>query len=145
MKRLVVFLSFFLSMTLISPQLVLAARIYNHLPVDIQVVWPNRARATGKFQYENPTISIPPGQRSESMRWASAISATVEHGTPGGILRQVCTVSFGGSADLQGGNYMVIGVHGSQIVCTLCGSSHQVMYRGTGPNLENWKSSDITC
>ncbi|HEX8834272.1 MAG TPA: hypothetical protein VF719_08725 [Abditibacteriaceae bacterium] len=74
------------------------ARIYNFMPFDITV------SPTVVFIPEG-SITIPAGQRSDSIEWSSANAMSVEGagGSP-----DVCTFDFGVHAQIQGGNYAII-------------------------------------
>ncbi len=105
--------------SILAVQPALAARIYNFLPIHIQVV--------GHVGY---ATNVAPGQRSESIGWPAAFAVTVH--ASGTSFLPLCSLGFKGHAEIQGGNYMTVGHHGSQFVCTVCDSNHQAIVSNTG-------------
>lgn len=75
------------------------ARIYNCMPFDIAV------SATLLFFPEGST-TIATGQRSESLDWSSATAVSV---VAASTSERVCSFDFGIHAQIQGGNYAIIG------------------------------------
>lgn len=134
MKRLWLFLSLLLSMTFIATQSAFAARIYNDLPVPIVAKGLDRIQTRKLFE-----IRIQPGERSPSLSWTSATWVELE------AHEVTCRMSFGSERHMQGGNYMTIGVRGHDVVCTLCGSSHEVMAQHVYHNWAGWKSTRSGC
>lgn len=141
MKRTFLAVGLALVACLMTMQSAYAARIYNFTP---HKVW-----ATGQLGALNiHQVTIDPGQRSDSLSWGTANVARIDlittqayssNNTP------LCSLNFGVHAEIQGGNYMTVGVSGGHIVCTLCGSEHNVVQRSTGPNRYGWKDSRTGC
>jgi hypothetical protein len=91
------------------------ARIYNNMPGTITVV-------PGTLFVSTGAITIPPGQRSDSLNWSGSNTITVwdENG------HIICTFDFGVHAQIQGGNYAMI-QPGSYLVYD---SNHDVISTG---------------
>lgn len=73
------------------------ARIYNNMPGTITVVPSTVFVPTG-------AITIPSGQRSDSLSWSSTNIVSVWDQNQ----NIICTFNFGVHAQIQGGNYAVI-------------------------------------
>lgn len=116
MKRFVIAACAFALIALVTAQNALAARIYNFLPVPVDVVGTSVGIPTSN------RVHLGTGQRSDSLGWPNVTGVYVN--APGWST-PVCLVSFLTSAHIQGGNYMVIGHDGDTVVCDVCNSSHQ--------------------
>jgi hypothetical protein len=102
--------------SMLAAQPALAARIYNFLPIHVKVL--------GVVGY---AANVAPGQRSDSLAWPAALAVTVHASGPAPL----CSVGFKGHAEIQGGNYMTIGHHGNEIICTVCDSNHHPIVSGS--------------
>ncbi len=141
MKRFSVIASLVLAITLMATQSAFAARVYNFLPNKVHVTG-----MLGGLGIHQITLD-PGGARSDSLGWGSANIVRVD-GVSNIAFRTtdkpLCQLNFGVHADMQGGNYMTIGHNGSDIVCTMCGSEHNVMTRNVERTNYNWQGSSRT-
>jgi len=135
MKRLGIFLSTFASIALLATQSAFAARIYDFLPVPIVA----KGQAGSNNGWKVFEVRVPPGNRSESINWTSTTWVQLE---AEGV---TCRLSFGNQYHMQGGNYVTIGVRGHEVVCTLCGSSHEIMAQRAVPGWAEWKPTRTGC
>jgi len=142
MKRFSLVAFLVLAIALVTTQSAFAARVYNFLPNKMHVLGMLGGFGTNQ-------ITLDPGQRSDSLGWGSA---TVVRVYPVSQLevrttdKPLCALNFGVHADMQGGNYMTIGHRGSDIVCTLCGSEHNVMHQNVERTNFGWQGqSHIGC
>jgi hypothetical protein len=95
-----------------------AARIYNLLPMPVQMQGPNG------------TYVLWPGQKSDSLSWnVTGVQITI-HGI--GQTSPICSLNWFPRHEIAGGHYLVIGHHGPNIACTLCDSDAKIMHRATG-------------
>jgi hypothetical protein len=95
-----------------------AARIYNYLPVSVQM------------SGERGDYILGPGQKSESLSWTATGLDIIIHGI--GRTSPVCSLNWFPRQEIAGGHYLIIGHSGPNIVCTLCDSDGKVMHRATG-------------
>jgi hypothetical protein len=135
MKRIFAIASLFLAITLVATQSAFAARIYNFLPDKVHI----RGRSGSLFIHN---IDIASGQRSDSLGWSTVNGVHVFIAPYYNL--SLCEISFGSHADMQGGNYMTIGHRGNAIVCTMCGSEHNVMATNIERTEHNWKGDSRT-
>lgn len=140
MKRSCITVALALAMVIVTAQVASAARVYNFLPNKMHVLGMLGGFGTNQ-------ITLDPGQRSDSLGWGSA---TVVRVYPVSQLEvrttdtPLCSLNFGVHADMQGGNYMTIGHRGSDIVCTMCGSEHNVMTQNVMRTNFGWQGSSRT-
>jgi hypothetical protein len=92
-----------------------AARIYNRLPIPVQI---NSA---------NGYLKLQPGQKSDSLSWERATSIRIDS-MPAGQA-PMCQLSFGLRREMVGGHYLIIGNNGREVVCTLCDADYHQMYQ----------------
>lgn len=141
MKRTSLAVALAFAAALLTTQSAFAARIYNFLPTKVWV--------TGQMGALNlHQVTLAAGERSDSLGWSTANVARVDLVTSAAYSsnnRPLCMLNFGVHADIQGGNYMTIGVRGGDIVCTLCGSEHNVMQTDVVRNTYGWKPSRTGC
>jgi hypothetical protein len=95
-----------------------AARIYNLLPMPVQMQGPNG------------TFVLQPGQKSDSLSWNNTSLDIMIHGI--GRVPPVCSLNWFPYHEIAGGHYLIIGHIGYGIVCSLCDSDGKLMHRATG-------------
>jgi hypothetical protein len=95
------------------------ARIYNFMPFDITV-------SQSLLFIPEGSITIPTGQRSDSLEWSNATNVSVWQANNSSNV--VCAFDFGVHAQIQGGNYATISPN-SYLVYD---SNHNVISTGSG-------------
>jgi len=95
-----------------------AARIYNFLPMPVQMQGPHG------------TLVLESGQKSESLSWNNTSLDIMIHGI--GRTPSSCKLNWFPYHEIAGGHYLIIGHVGYNIVCSLCDSDGKLMHRATG-------------